>query len=257
MNGGLVADDDRSRSWWATTWPLDRHDGVTLAVAYVSVVAVGALVGRMLYDWFAPTALTDLDDRVAVWMSEHRSDGLNTFLEWGGRLSDTIPKVIVSTLVAAAMLYAFRRWREAALVGLSLLFEALAFILMSTIVQRDRPPDELAIETSPVDTSFPSGHIAAATVYAAFAVIVFWHTRKVWARALAVVLSVAVVAIVASSRVYEAAHFLSDAIGGIVLGLVSLAIAVKVVGAPYDAAGGDGEPDGELERAEARSAASR
>ena len=251
-----MAEQDRSRSWWATTWPLDRHDAATLAVAYVSVVAVGSLLGRMLYDWFAPNAVTDLDQRVAEWFVEHRSEGLSTFLEWGGRLSDTIPKAVVTTLVAASMLAAFRRWREAVLVGLSLLFEALAFIVTSTIVQRDRP-DVPALETSPVDTSFPSGHIAAATVYAAFAVIVFWHTREVWARALAVVLSVAVVVIVASSRVYEAAHYLTDAIGGIVLGLVSLAIAVKVVGAPYDAASGDGEPDGELERAEARSAAAR
>ena len=75
---------------------------------------------------------------------------------------------------------------------------------------------------SPVDTSFPSGHVAAATVYAALVVIVFWHTRALWARSLAVVLAVVASLAVAWARAYQGMHFLSDVIAGIVLGVVSI-----------------------------------
>ncbi|WP_420451597.1 phosphatase PAP2 family protein [Ilumatobacter sp.] len=226
---------ERSDTSWWRDWPLDRDDGATLAVAFVTVVVVGSLVGRMLYDWFAPNGLTDLDERIATWLLENRDQDLNGSLEWGGRLSDTVPKAVVSLLVAAASMVAWRRWREALLIGISLVFEAASFITITTIAQRPRP-DLPALETSPVATSFPSGHIAAATVYGAFAIIVFWHTRSRRARTLAVVATVAVVTVVAVSRVYEAAHFPSDAVGGVILGLVSLAVAVRVLGEPADAA---------------------
>ena len=228
-------DDSRDeKSWWATTWPIDTHRTKQLVIALVATVAVGALVGATLFRWLEPNALTELDDRIADWFVDQRTESWTTAATWGAFVANTGTKIVASILIAGFALWKWRRWHEAVLIGLTLIFEATAFIVMSTIVGRPRPDVEALLD-SPVDTSFPSGHVAAATVYAAFAVIVFWHTRALWARALAVVLSIAAPVIVGSSRMYQGMHFFFDVVGGIVLGAVSMVICVRILGAPHDA----------------------
>jgi undecaprenyl-diphosphatase len=113
----------------------------------------------------------------------------------------------------------------------TLIFEATVFIIVTFLVARPRP-DVPRLEDSPVDSSYPSGHVAAATVYGAFVVIVFWHTTSRWWRSLAVACFVGVVATVAWSRMYQGMHYFSDVVAGIVLGLVTLAICLAILGRP-------------------------
>jgi undecaprenyl-diphosphatase len=80
-----------------------------------------------------------------------------------------------------------------------------------------------------VGSSFPSGHVAAAAAYAAIAVVVFWHTRKRWARILVVLVALLVPVIVALSRMYRGMHFLSDTIAGAVLGCAAVALTAVVL----------------------------
>jgi undecaprenyl-diphosphatase len=109
-----------------------------------------------------------------------------------------------------------------------LVLEASAFITVTWLVRRPRP-DVDRLEGSPVDSSFPSGHTAAATAYAALAVIVFWHTKNRWARVSVVSLCVAVTAVVGVSRMYRGMHFLSDVMAGVLLGAVSVAISAAIL----------------------------
>ena len=143
----------------------------------------------------------------------------------------TIGGIGVTALVAMIALAAWRRWLEPVYLAVTLIFEATVFIIVTTIVARPRP-DVLRLEDSPVNSSYPSGHVAAATVYGAFVVIVFWHTRATWARTLAVVAYACVVAVVAWARLYQGMHFASDVATGVVLGLWSLTICLLVLGRP-------------------------
>lgn len=228
------SDDDRDQSWWATTWPLERFDWVRLAVAFAAVVAVGVVIGEILTNWSALSGLIDYDTRLAEDLAAGRTDLKDDLAHWGAFIADTPVKIGISVVVAGFLLWKLRRWREAVLIGLPLIFEAAAYITTSFIVQRPRPDVERLLE-SPVDTSFPSGHVAAAAVYGALGFIVLWHTRKIWARALAVVLIIAAPLIVAWARIYQGMHFLTDVIAGIVLGFASVAICRYILGAPRDA----------------------
>ena len=78
------------------------------------------------------------------------------------------------------------------------------------------------LEESPVDSSFPSGHTAAAAAYGAIAVVVFWRFRNVWVRTAVVALVVAIPIIVGVSRVYAGMHYLTDVVAGVLLGLASV-----------------------------------
>lgn len=230
------AKDDHERSWWASTWPLERFDWVRLAVALVGVVAVSVVIGEILTNWSALSGLIDNDQRIAENFAAGRTELKDDLAHWGAFIADTPVKIGLSLLIAGFLLWKYRRWREAVMVGLPLIFEATAFIITTFIVKRPRPDVERLLD-SPVNSSFPSGHVAAATVYAALAFIVLWHTRRMWLRALAVVLAVAAPLIVAWARMYQGMHFLTDVIGGMILGLASVVICRRILGAPRDAIG--------------------
>lgn len=226
--------DDRDQSWWATTWPLERFDWVRLGVALFGVVAVGVVIGEALTNWSALGGLVDADQRIAEDLASGRTETKTDLAHWFAFIADTPVKIGASILIAAFLLWRYRRWREAVMIGLPLIFEATAFIITTFIVERPRPDVERLLD-SPVNSSFPSGHVAAATVYASLAFIVLWHTRKMWVRALAVVAVAIAPLLVAWARMYQGMHFLTDVIAGVVLGLVSVVICRRILGAPRDA----------------------
>jgi membrane-associated phospholipid phosphatase len=98
----------------------------------------------------------------------------------------------------------------------------LALILVSLIahfVGRDRPylasTDVRLLIPPPFNTSFPSGHTAAAV---AVALAFVWRNRWVG------VASLVIACIVAFSRVLVGVHYPSDLLGGIVVGAISFAL---------------------------------
>jgi undecaprenyl-diphosphatase len=231
MHSGPTGGSDADPRWWRTTWPLDRHDALRLLVLLLVVIGVGVMIGELLTNWSAISAARDYDQDVAERLASRRTDAKNDLAHWVALIADTPVKVGLSIAIAGWMAWRFRRWHEAVMVGLPLVFEATAFIVITTIVGRPRPDVERLLD-SPVNSSFPSGHVAAATVYAALAVVVFWHVRATWARALAVIVAVLVPLCVAWARMYQGMHFLTDVLAGMVLGATSVFIAARVLGPP-------------------------
>jgi membrane-associated phospholipid phosphatase len=219
-----------STSIWSS-WPIDRRKGLVLAIALIGSVGVFSAFGYLLTDVFAPNPVTRFDVEVAERFAANRTPLGDDLAHWGSLLADTAVKIGVTAAFALIAVAAWRRWHEPVYLALTLIFEATVFIIVTTIVARPRP-DVLRLEDSPVNSSYPSGHVAAATVYGAFVVIVFWHTRATWARALAVVAYACVVGAVAWARMYQGMHFASDVATGVVLGLWSLTICLLVLGRP-------------------------
>lgn len=103
--------------------------------------------------------------------------------------------------------------------GLALALAGVAVVTMMWTIQRPFPPDPVCVtgEAATVTTSFPSGHAAAAAVYA------------MTARRLTVLpfVPVAVLAAaIAVSRVYLGTHYASDTLAGVVIGIGAFALAV-------------------------------
>ena len=208
-------------------WPLRWADGGLLVGLYVLLTAVGVTVGLLITHPFKDSGLTRVDRSIAEWFANNRTGTLNTLTTVGSQLSDTMTKIPVTALVCVAMAIVWRRWREPLLVALTLIVEAAAFITITLIVSRPRP-DVPRLESSPVDSSFPSGHTAAAVVYAAIVVVIFWHTRSRWIRALSVAVVTLITLAVGLSRMYRGMHFLSDVVFGALLGGVTV-IAVTAI----------------------------
>ena len=213
------------------------------AAAPWRVLLVGGLLALLLTVLGAEVLDNVLDgagvaglDRPALsWVVEHRTSALTSFFVAVSTLGNTAVVATVSVVVVAGMLLA-RQWVSAGQVALAQLGAGALVVAGKAAVGRQRPPEvtRLAVEQT---LSFPSGHALGTTVLAVTLVSVVWRYSRRWpyARRRSVrVFSAAVAALVASavgvSRVYLGVHWVTDVLGGWLIGgtwaIVCLTVAV-------------------------------
>lgn len=244
MNHPLVTNTQPgpTHSRLRSTWVLGRHQAVLLGCTYLAFTLAWSALGWLLIRRLSDTWLLHLDRSIATWFVDQRTPTLNSLSFIGSMMADTVVKVVVTAIVAIAMLVRWRRWLEPLMVAVPLVLEAMSFITITTIVDRPRP-DVPRLDTSPVGSSFPSGHVAASVVYSAIAVVIFWRTRARWLRYLAVAVAAALPIFVALSRMYRGMHYLTDVIMGALLGGASVLVTALVLRRSTDRHNQIREPD--------------
>ncbi len=217
--------DDRTEA--SKLWSTLRPTLVPLLVSFVLLVGLWCAAGFALRTDLA-RPLRGFDERIAEQLASSRTDTWDSVAFYVAYVADTFVKIGATAALAAVFWFAWRRWHEPLLLAVSLILEAAIFITVTHIVQRPRP-DVPKLEQSPINSSFPSGHTAAAAVYSALVVILFWHCRhRLW-RTLAVVASVVMPAAVGAARVYAGMHAVSDVVAGALLGFACVAVVTTVL----------------------------
>jgi undecaprenyl-diphosphatase len=207
--------------------PVSKRGLVTWLVAYIVLTAAAIGVGFLIVDQLAGVRTLDTD--VSRWMGEHRTDLWNSVTWVGSGLAEAVVKIALTVALTIFFVVRYRRWKEPALLAGALALEVMVFISASFVVDRPRPPVS-QLDSVPPTSSYPSGHTAAAVAfYGALAIIVFWHTRARWARALALAAAIVLPPIVGASRLYRGMHHLSDIVVGTVIGALSLLVTFLVV----------------------------
>ena len=201
---------------------------VLLVIAYVGLTAIWTGLGLLVTGPLAGSWVGAVDQDVAGLLVAERTPVLDDWSRLGTMPADTRVKIIVTAIIAAAMLVRWRSWREPMLVCFALILEAAVFITVTGIVGRPRPGVAQLDEVS-VGTSFPSGHAAAAAAYCAIAIVIFERTRNRWVRGIAVVVAVGLPVIVGICRMYRGVHYLTDVIAGIGLGVVCVVAVYAIV----------------------------
>ena len=203
------------------SWLVRGHEALVLLSMYVTFTFAWFCVGWLLIHPLAGSTIAHMDRSVSEWFVLQRTPGLNSLTAAGSFLGDTTMKVTVTAIVALVMLWRWKRWLEPLMVVIPLILEALSFITITVLVGRPRP-NVVRLDGSPVGSSYPSGHMAAAVAYAAIIVVVFWHTRRVWIRVIAVATGTFVAVAVGLSRMYRGMHFPTDVLFGALLGGASV-----------------------------------
>jgi undecaprenyl-diphosphatase len=189
--------------------PVPSHVQTALNHFAVQVAVLFGLLTLLAIQVSTSGWLTSADRPVTDWLVSHRTPALTTVVRMVTDVGGP-PEVAVVACAAAAWLVYRRRSPEpaAVLIG-TVLLAGLASTLLKRAVARQRPPVALHLVTE-TNYSFPSGHATGtAALVAALAVV----------RLIPWLAAAGVTAVVALTRLYLGVHWLSDVIGGVLLGL--------------------------------------
>jgi len=206
----------------------NRFPGLHLAAGIIVFVAMTLTLGEISEGIINREPLTVADARLSVWLHVHTSPLLTSAMRVITFFGSTLGVILFAT--AFGFYFVWRRrfdWLAAlasAVLGGMLLNKILKFAF-----HRPRPffTDPLLTLTS---FSFPSGHTMNATVlYGVIAAYLFTTTRAWTRRALVIFSASLLVLLVAFSRMYLGAHYLSDVLGAMAEGLAWLTVCLTVV----------------------------
>ena len=186
-----------------------------LAILAVAFGAAVAAFGHVVEDYLTGDPIVRWDVDLARWLHEHSSHALVEVFQvvtWAGNA------IVLALVTAAALAFLLRR----RLLGTAVLVLAVAAGIevlnagLKLVFHRPRP--ELAFVH--LDTySFPSGHAAgSAAIYTLLAVLVA-KRLGLGGRVLVGMATVALLLVIGFSRLYLGAHYLSDVLAGLSLGL--------------------------------------
>ncbi|MDQ1536869.1 MAG: hypothetical protein QOE58_1262 [Actinomycetota bacterium] len=215
---------------------LIRSARVTLAAASLALLAIPfALIVLLVQARWAPLLGIDHGARDNLHRYAVNHSGFVTAMQL---ISDSGSAVAWSVMLTPAV--GWLLWRRLPRLALFVVITAIGSSLLNSLVKatvdRQRP-----VLTNPVarehGLSFPSGHAQAAIVgFAVLLIVLAPILRGVWRRT-AVTTAVLAVMAIGFSRVALGVHYLSDVLGGLVLG----AAWVAAMSAAFDVFGADRE----------------
>ncbi|PRX96036.1 phosphatase PAP2 family protein [Allonocardiopsis opalescens] len=185
-----------------------------------AALALFALLGLFVADfgWGRPEAVQQADD---LWLGAVEAarapelTGVALFLDAAG----AVPYTYLALGGVALLLAVWRRWWALLFFALSYVTaQPLATTLFKALLDRPRPVDRLV----PTDSAaYPSGHtVTAAVISFALVMVVLVAMRpRRYAFGLSIGAAVLITAAMAWSRTYLGAHWLSDTVGAVCLGV--------------------------------------
>ena len=196
------------------------RDAALTAIVVALTVGVLAAVGHR----GTLTSIQRLDDAWLRLMTSGRTAPLIAIAKVFNLLGLVYVTLPARIAVAGFLALQRRWWHLAGFTAAVALSEVLIGVLKG-IYDRPRPPGSLVVTTG---ASFPSGHAVAAsvTVVAAVIALVPPGRRRTWWALAAMAFSI----LMGLSRAYLGAHWLSDAVAGVLLGTSCAVVTASVVG---------------------------
>ncbi len=172
--------------------------------------------------------LTLVDAQLAAWFHVHSTPLITQFMLIIGYLQGTLGMSIYALLFGIFLMWRKQRYWLLTLI-LTVPGGMLLNVLMKQIFHRARPSF-----TDPIITlttySFPSGHVAGATLfYGVLAAFLVTHISKWRWRAVIVLVAILLVALVGLSRIYLGVHYLSDVLAAVAEGVAWLALCLTAI----------------------------
>ena len=159
---------------------------------------------------------TALDHEVLGWLVEHRRDGITTAALVITNAGSPVAMALLA-FAAGATLWRRHSPRAGIVVVATLAMAYLLSTLTKTLVGAHRPPRAVQLLLE-VDQSYPSGHVTGTLALVGIVAVVCGRDRRRVIRA-ALGVGVAVVTLlVALTRLYLGVHWLTDVVGGSLLG---------------------------------------
>jgi membrane-associated phospholipid phosphatase len=203
--------------------------GLHLTVGVVLLVLAAWAFSVVAEEVVEGAAITLLDVELANWLHAHASNGsgltrlMLVVTHW-----HSVGGVLAMMALLGWWLYARRAWYWLLALVATVPGGMLLNVLMKTTFQRARPSFDAPLVTLST-YSFPSGHTVAATLLYGFLAAYLTRHAPLRQRALAALLACLMVALVAASRMYLGAHYLTDIMAAVAEGCAWLAVCITAV----------------------------
>jgi membrane-associated phospholipid phosphatase len=219
-------DPDRHAAAAASTGRRPAAASLTYLLSWALVILAVLLgSGLLLVKYATGNDVGEADAWVARWFVSERTPTLDDATKWASLMADTFVVIVAALFVVVSARLVLKRWREAMLVVAALVTEVVLFLITTALIDRERP-DVSHLDDAPPTSSFPSGHVAAAVcLYGALALIAWTRMRPGALRGVLLTVLAIIPLLVAAARMYRGMHYLSDVIGGLVLGVACLTVA--------------------------------
>lgn len=219
---------ERLKKFWDDRFSSNGFPGLSIILALLTLLAAGWLFGAIAEDVTTGDPLTLLDARFSSWLHDHSSEPLTMLMRIVTNIHSLWGVAIMTLLVSGY--WWLRRFRDWVLRLVVAVFGGMLLnFLLKHLFLRPRPDLKNPLLTL-TTYSFPSGHTMATTVfYGTLCAFVISRVRGFHWRALAIVVSLLMIALVGFSRIYLGVHYLSDVLAAIAEGLAMLAFSFVVV----------------------------
>ena len=210
--------------------PAQRY-GLRLTLVGIAVVVVAVPFATLTFQVIDQGPLTRFDGRLADALNQWvngRPDSIRV-LEAVSLLAKPITLYIVVAL-AVGLLWSPGRRRICIFLVATSLGGGIVDTLVKIAVDRPRPVVDHPISEA-VGKSFPSGHAMSATVTYGALLVALWPLIPERWRPRALLATIVLILAVGTSRLFLGLHFVTDVIGGYLLGLAWLSGAVAAFSA--------------------------
>ena len=208
----------RGRSTRATTG--------LLVLAWVLLCGAVLGVGWLLVHPLA-ASVGGVDDDLALWLAGHRTSALDGLAAVGQVPGNTISGQIVLLVIAVGFSWWQRSWVPAIFVVVVDAGQLGIYLAATQLVPRQRPPVRILDPGLVPDHSFPSGHVATSVAICGSLVLLTWTYRRTarwWTSPLLLV-----PLCVATARLYQGAHHLSDVLTSLVFATLWLGVVAALL----------------------------
>ena len=153
-----------------------------------------------------------------------------TNIMWFVSLIGSGPIMFMIVGITSLLLYIFKFRTEAIIGSLSTAGSALFGPLIKILVDRPRPSANLVhVSVWLSDKSYPSGHVLTFTVFFGFLIFLLYKRFRV--NMANIILSIALFLLIVTvgiSRIYLGVHWVSDVLGGYLLGTLWLMFTIRL-----------------------------
>lgn len=200
--------------------------GLHFSIGTTLLIGAMWLFGGIAEDLITGDPLVLIDAFLSEWFRSHAEPHFTQFMQYVSALA-SLPAVIVLSAIMICIVLWRRQWYW--LLGLILVVAGglVLNVLLKNLFGRARPG---WADSVLADASFPSGHAMMATIiYGFVAAYLVLGTCSMLARFLIAIMAIALVFLIAFSRLYLGAHYLSDVLGAMAAGVIWLTLCLTLV----------------------------
>jgi undecaprenyl-diphosphatase len=212
----------RLRRFFQARFSPEGYLGLHLTVGLLVILATGWWFGDIAEDMSRDAATRLFDDSTTSWFQQH---GTPAFTQIARVVTffGSVGFVAAASSCVAIVFIVRRCWYHLLALTLAVGGGSLLNILLKHFFHRQRPVLENPLVTL-TSFGFPSGHTMGSTLfYGLIAVFVAEWVRTWRLRVLTFWIATVAIALIGVSRIYLGAHYLTDVLGAMAVGLAWLA----------------------------------